>query len=156
MLWDLLKSGDVPIGELPQLVLKALGYFQESSGFRDLMLGLFTADKELFAGKYGPAIKAAAEQRNLGQFISDVDLNKEIPQLEGTEGSGSFPISSAPEEKKEDKGNENPFNKCGSIGGKSAGGGIALLLLALLTPLILRLRKPVPVPVRVPVRNRRK
>lgn len=152
MLWDLLKTGDVPVEELPKLVLKAVGYFQESSGFRDLILALLTADKEIYAGKYGAKIKAAAENRDLGQFISDVDLNKDLPGLEGTEGSSTLPSDVAPQEKKEDKGDENLFN-CGTIVGQPVSGGLLLLILALLIPLVIRKK---PEPVRVPVPKTKK
>src|SRR5690606_12497926 len=115
--------------DLPKLVLRAISYFQESSGFRDLMLGLFTADKEMFAGKYGAKIKAAAENRNLTEFIADVDLSKDIPQLQGTEKNSSVPTGGTPDEKREDKGSDNPFNKCGSITGIPETGGLTLLVL---------------------------
>lgn len=154
MLWDLLKSGDVPVEDLPKLVLQAISYFQESSGFRDLMLGLFTADKELYGSKYGEKIKAAAEARNLGEFFSDVDLTKEIPKLEGTDGAANLPASEQPAENKEESGNENIFNKCGSIAGDTPSGGYLILILALLLPLTLRLRSAQPVKVRTKPQDR--
>ena len=151
MLWDLAKSGDVPVTVLPKLVLSGIGYFHQSSGFRDLMLGLFTADKELYASAYGAKIKAAAEARGLGEFISDVELDKDIPQLLGTSPIDNTPVD-VPEEKKESKGNENPFNKCGSIPGSAGGtGGLLIIILVLLFPLLGQLKKPEP--VRVPVKN---
>src|SRR5690606_35209372 len=100
-----------------KLVYRAITYFQKSSGFRDLMLALFTADKELYAGQYGAKIKAAAEARNLTEFFSDVDLGKEIPKLSGTDGSGSLPMTGSEPEKKKDSGNDNPFSICGTIAG---------------------------------------
>jgi hypothetical protein len=156
MLWDLVKSGDVPITVLPKLVLSGINYFQTSSGFRDLMLGLFTADKEFYAGAYGAKIKAAAEARGLGEFIADVDLSKEIPQLVGTSTVDSFPLEEAPSEKKDDKGNENPFSKCGSVAGDPGTGGLVIIILVLLFPLISQLKRPQPVKVPVKSNGRRK
>ena len=152
MLWDLVKSGDVPITVLPKLTLSAIGYFQQSSGFRDLMLGLFTADKELYDSAYGAKIKAAAEARGLGEFISDVELDKDIPQLLGTSPSNTVPEGEIPAEKKEDKGNENPFNKCGSVAGSTGTGGLLIIILVLLFPLLGGLKKPQQ--VRVPVKSK--
>lgn len=140
LLWDLMKDGDIPASELPKLVYRAITYFQKSSGFRDLMLALFTADKELYAGQYGAKIKAAAEARNLTEFFSDVDLGKEIPKLSGTDGSGSLPMTGSEPEKKKDSGNDNPFSICGTIAGNTPSGSFIILLLALLLPLTLRLR----------------
>ncbi len=152
MLWDLIQSGDIPASVLPKLVLSGIGYFHESSGFRDLILGLFTADKELYASAYGAKIKAAAEARGLGDFISDVDLSKDIPQLLGTTQIDSEPIEDAPASKKKSKGSENPFSQCGSITGSTGGtGGLLVVILALLFPLLGRLKKPEP--VRVPVKG---
>jgi Zn-dependent metalloprotease len=157
MLWDLVQSGDVPIAVLPKLVLSAIGYFHQSSGFRDLMLGLFTADKELYGSVYGAKIKAAAEARGLGEFISDVELDKDIPQLLGTTPSDGTPVEDKPVEKKESKGNENPFNKCGSIAGNAGTtGGLVIIILVLLFPLLGQLKKPEPVRVPVKNNNRRK
>jgi hypothetical protein len=89
MLWDLSKDSVVPIKDLTAIVYRALSYFLDDSGYHDLILALLTADRELFDSKYGCSIYNAAENRGLGDEISDFQCDGTLPSLTASKSSGS-------------------------------------------------------------------
>ncbi len=143
LLWDLRVNGDIAADELTQLTIKAVSFFKFDSGFRDWLLALFMADAELFQGRYFAVIKARADGRNLTEFMTGIAPGLTLPPLEGrgaetsaaNVGPNGLPTATEPE-KKETKGDENPF-KCGVAFGGGGGTATAIaLILSLLLPLL--------------------
>lgn len=124
LLWDLRADGKIPVDDLARITLKAVSYFRADSGFRDFLLTLLMADKELFQGRYRSLIKAAADARGLGSFISDIALDSnDIPALAGggtpTRSSTQTSTQTNPEASTSDTGKQDKEKKrtvCGVVG----------------------------------------
>jgi hypothetical protein len=161
MLWDLRRGEAVPPEDLGRLVMKAISYFKVDSGFRDLMLALFLADRDLFEGKYFDAIYTAGDARGLGEFFDDVPKDgKSLPEPSGGGGGlqgGNTPDGTAAQpgkaSKKEDKGDENPV-RCGTLGGTVQADAASILVIAL--PLLIGLGAAAARPALARAQGRRK
>jgi hypothetical protein len=95
MLWDLSKDSVVPMKDLTAIVYRALDFFLDDSGYHDLILALLMADRELFESKYGCSIYNVAENRGLGDEISDFQCDGTLPSLTASKSSGSTSASSS-------------------------------------------------------------
>lgn len=123
LLWDLRADGKIPVDDLARLTLKAVSYFRADSGFRDFLLTLFMADKELYQGRYRALIKSGAEARGLGEFIADVAADTaDLPGLSGggtqrptssNPSTSTDPVASSPDTGKQDS--EKKRTRCGVI-----------------------------------------
>lgn len=76
MLWDLVTAKVFERESAATLVLHALAYLSERSGYRDLIEALIAADFELASGAHGCSIAKAAKARNLGGQIDDRECQK--------------------------------------------------------------------------------
>ena len=160
VLWDLRASGDMAGDDVTKLALKAVSFFKTDSGFRDFLLTLFMADKELFAGANFEKIKARASERGMDPFLADITAEDSLPSLIG---GGSDPTTttvnvlpagssgSSSGSTKSSKGSDNPFS-CGAIPG--AGGDLQAIGLILILGLPL-LASLVPTPARARARGKR-
>lgn len=149
MLWDLRTEQGIPAADVSKMTMKAVSYFKENSGLRDLMLALFTADLELFGAQYADKIYAAGTKRGLGGMFADVTPGQPIPALEGTNPAlgGTAPTASTKKKEKEDN---NPF-KCATIAYDADRTSGIFLMLLLSIPLFFVLA---PKPARAPARKK--
>lgn len=141
LLWDLRKAGEMAPADVTRLTLKAVSFFKADSGFRDLIISLFMADKELFGGRDYGILTQHINARGLGEFLSGIaTVDGILPALEGGGGAsvnGIVPGAPDPsaKEKKETKGDENPL-RCGTIPGVDPATVALAGLLILVAPLL--------------------
>ncbi len=86
MLWKLREvdsgPGPIPADTLSEIVYKAITLLTERSGYRNLMLALLLADRELTGGTYNADIYHAGINAGLTSFIEDFDYTTEtLPSL---------------------------------------------------------------------------
>ena len=116
LMWDLRKSGAIGATDLQALLFKAISYFHETSGFKDFLLSLLIANRELFQCKYDGALRSAFNSRGLSGFLAGVDQGcSSIPDLAGqgkvTDSSQSTAVASGGSSGTDRKGG-SPL-KCG-------------------------------------------
>jgi hypothetical protein len=90
MLWDLYEALGTDINAI---VFHSLKYLVYNSGYKQFLMGLLLADQDLFKGQHACSIFDAAQSRNFGDFLKDIDCNdyKTIPKpiLTPTKGATS-------------------------------------------------------------------
>ncbi len=158
MLWDLNKSGAMPLDVLTTTVMTAMTYLPEESTFENFIDSLITANFAVSGTKYDAAIRQAVTTRGMAEFLPDG-----VPPIPGTEtdpddkgGSGEIadtePAAPAPApapapaaaeepaENKKDKKKDSPFS-CGVVRNeeKTPDFAGALLILILALPVTLSL-----------------
>jgi hypothetical protein len=117
LLWDMRKANTVPAADLTKLVLGAVSYFGDASGFRDFFLALLLSDKEFFSSKYFDKIKAAADARGFGELINDVTDSDNVPLPTGkNEAATNSTVPTSTTKKSTSSSDGNPF-KCGTVTG---------------------------------------
>lgn len=158
LLWDLRKDNEMSGDDVTRLTLKAVSLFRSDSGFRDFIVSLFMADKELFSGRDFAILSAHVQSRGLGEFLDGIStVDAELPVLQGAPASSSSAGSSGSaadtsKDKKQTKSSSNPL-KCGVVPGADSSALALLGLLILATPFIASL---IPKPVKVPARSGKK
>ena len=152
LLWDLRTEHNMPGADVSALVFKAVSLFQEDSGLRDFMLSLFTADLDVFGGKYAGFIHAAGTKRGMTEFFSDVTPGQPIPPLSGNKGAAATTPPKAKESEREKNSDGSPF-KCGTIAYDQDKTSVVLLTFLLALPLLVAMR---PLPARSRNRNQRR
>ena len=157
MLWDLHKSGAMPLDVLTTTVMTAMTYLPEESTFENFIDSLVTANSAVSGPKYDAAIRQAVTARGMAEFLPEG-----VPPVPGSEtdpgdkgGSGEIadtePVAPAPApapapppaeaeapgEKKRDKKQNSPFS-CGVVRNeeKAPDFAAALLFLILALPVI--------------------
>ena len=144
VLWDLRASGEMAGDDVTKLALKAVSFFKTDSGFRDFILSVFMADKELFGGRDYALITRHVQDRGLAEFLTGITTaDAALPALQGggatatSSGVGIPGAGGTDETKKETRGDKNPL-KCGVIpGADGASTALALAgLLILAAPLV--------------------
>ncbi len=160
VLWDLRADNEMTGDDVTRLALKAVSFFKSDSGFRDFIIALFMADKELFAGRDYAILTRHVQDRGLGEFMDGIStVDAALPGLQGGGGGGGGggvvpgAIDPNAKEKKETKGDGNPL-KCGVIPGADASPAALALagLLILAAPLLASLF-PKPAKARAKARN---
>lgn len=152
--WDLQKNKVMTTQESTRLVFKAISYFKTNSGFRDFLLALLTADRDLFSCKYGATIREVAAQRGMSDFLSGVASGCDaLPSLSGGTLTDGSTTTTTPTTKKSKKGDDNPF-ACGTVAFDRQQASAFALVLLLLIPLIFAL-KPAPSKAGAPRRKAR-
>lgn len=149
LLWDLRAPDKIPHEDLARIVVKAVSYFKEDSGFRDFLLSLFMADAELFQGSYRGLIKAGIETRGLGSLVADVAADQgSIPALSGggakKNGGGSLPSDTSSGQKQAGAPKKDSAKKktaCGVAGAASEEEALATLATLVLPALLLGIRR---------------
>lgn len=133
MLWDMRKAGSISGDDLTKLVFKAISYLRATSGFRDLLLALFSADLDLYDKKYAQVIYDAAVARGFSAYISDVNVSSgSYPSL----GTDTLTTTSTTEEGSDDNKSKK-FIVCGvAAGDYPATQSLASQILALILVLI--------------------
>ena len=159
MLWDMRKSGKIPAEDLTSLVHKAVDFLQPRSDLDDLVIALTTADKEAYAGKYGPSILEVAAARGFTEVVASHDLpNGVIPGMT-TNPTVDQGANVAPSGGGSSRTSKKGDDFCGVGSSLVANNGLTWggLLLLLLPILLLGAGKlmPVRVPVRTKSRNRK-
>ncbi|MDA9951255.1 hypothetical protein N9D31_01645 [Oligoflexaceae bacterium] len=140
LIWDLKKSGKIPLDQLSEITVKAIDLMVSDSGYLHLILAMMTVDRELFNGQYGCDIYEAAEVRGLGEAIEDFSCNDStLPTIDEStsepigvgdidRASGSVSSAGADEGSKEK-------TLCGTVGSSQAAN--YWLWLLLIAPLCL-------------------
>jgi len=92
-LWDAMKAGGNN-AEFSKVALNSIDYLKSpASSYSDLFVALVSSDKELFGGKYCPAILASAAARGLGGVAAEAGTC-ETPKVK-TRTNSSTPIVGA-------------------------------------------------------------
>lgn len=150
MLWDLRKNKKMTADEVTALTFKAISFLRESSGFRDLVLALFSADLALNKRKYSQVIYDAAVARGFGGLLTDVNVtNGSYPEIGSADGLTSVPGDDSETSKK--------FGICGVAVSPSQNEPLPsasrMLLLAMLAAPLLFCTRAMAKPVRARVRR---
>ncbi len=99
LLYDVARLHEVPLQDVARITLRATQLFKADSGFRDLMLALLFAERELFGGVHAPAFRRAMEGRGWDDLIADVpnDATSALPPLAGGGKSGPPTLPTEPQ-----------------------------------------------------------
>ncbi len=131
-LWDLTDVHGIARDTVTELFIDALDLLVFDSGYRDLFLALFTADRNNFDGEHAEEICAVSSARGFDSFLTDVNCPNPtaIPSIEGL-GTGLTETSRVFAE-------SNSSGGCGVVGGQGHGSQIPVALLLLgLAPMLL-------------------
>lgn len=128
-LWDIRNESGVDKGTFDKTVLKAVQLLRSDSGYQDMLLNLYTADREINGGGNCARIKAGAEKRELARYLSyDCSSgNYEKLSVSGGEQASSSRSSTR---------SSGIFSFCGTIKGQSATQVSLLYLLGGLLPML--------------------
>lgn len=130
-LWDIRREAAVTNkAGFDTLVLKAVELLGVSSGYQDLLLNLYTVDRDTNGGAYCGLIQNHAKNRDLAQYLNyDCSSgNYERLAIEGGGGGGSSSRSSSR--------SSGLFSFCGTIKGQSEGQVSLIYLLGGLIPML--------------------
>ena len=141
LLWDLRSLYGVPKADVTKIAYGSIKFFADAITFKDLIVALMAADKELFLSKYSCTILAAAKGRGFGDSVAGLQCSGPVIGQDGTETGYSDRLTNI--QSADEAGGQERRIVCAAIAGRNSGGNnnsqslgglwICLLMLPLAT-----------------------
>ena len=120
LLWDLRSLYGVPKIDVTKIAYGSIKFFADAITFKDLIVALMAADKELFLSKYSCTILAAAKGRGFGDSVAGLQCSGPVIGQDGTETGYSDRLTNI--QSTDESGGQERRIVCSAIGGHGSRG----------------------------------